>query len=75
MPEFPELMGEIEAAVGELGGCVAPKLNWSSPHDAAWVSADRSLACRNAEEVRAPAHPLHAPRERWRVPTWGRRAG
>ena len=44
-------MAEVEAAIGELGGCVAPKLNWSSPHDAVWVSADKSLACRNADEV------------------------
>lgn len=52
MPELPELFAEIDAAIEELGGCVAPKLNWSAPHDAAWVSSSRSLACRNADEVR-----------------------
>lgn len=51
MPEFPELLAEIDAAIKELGGCVAPKLNWSSPHDAVWVSSGKSLACRNADEV------------------------
>ncbi|CAL8471972.1 g11514 [Coccomyxa elongata] len=51
MPEFPELFAEIDAAIEELGGCVAPKLNWSAPHDAAWVSSSKSLACRNADEV------------------------
>lgn len=51
MPEFLELHAEIEAAIEELGGCVAPKLNWSAPHDAAWVSSSKSLACRNADEV------------------------
>ncbi|KAK9905753.1 hypothetical protein WJX75_005749 [Coccomyxa subellipsoidea] len=51
MPEFPELLAAIEAAIDDLGGCVAPKLNWSAPHDAAWVSSCKSLACRNADEV------------------------
>lgn len=51
MPEFPELLAAIESAIDDLGGCVAPKLNWSAPHDAAWVSSCKSLACRNADEV------------------------
>lgn len=47
-------MEEIDAAIADLGGCVAPKLTWSSPHDAAWVTAGKSVACANAQEVRRP---------------------
>ena len=58
-PEFPGLMADIEGAVASLGGCVAPKLSWSSPHDAVWVSARRSLACRSAAEVRTLTSRFH----------------
>ena len=51
MSEFPGLRAEIDAAIAELGGCVAPKFSWSSPHDATWVSADHSLGCSSADEV------------------------
>lgn len=44
-------MADIEDAIASLGGRVAPKLSWSSPHDAAWVSARSSLACCSASEV------------------------
>ncbi len=60
LPEFPELLAEIQAAIDDLGGCVAPKFNWSAPHDAAWVSSNKSLACRNADEVGAPFVAKHA---------------
>ncbi len=61
MPEFPELFAEIDAAIEELGGCVAPKLNWSAPHDAAWVSSSKSLACKNADEVNTSANSFTSP--------------
>lgn len=51
MPEFPELTAQIDAAIEDLGGRVAPKFSWSSPHDATWVSGDHSLACSSADEV------------------------
>jgi hypothetical protein len=31
VPSFPELEAAIAAAIGELGGAVCPKLNWSAP--------------------------------------------
>jgi hypothetical protein len=43
--------------VQQLGGVVAPRTNWSSPSDALWLSADNSLACRNADEVCLPVVP------------------
>lgn len=39
------------AAINELGGKVAPKFTWSSPHDAAWVSGSHSLSCGSPDEV------------------------
>ncbi|KAI1106923.1 D123-domain-containing protein [Jackrogersella minutella] len=35
---FPELHQIIKDKITELGGAVAPKLNWTSPKDAAWIS-------------------------------------
>lgn len=38
-PSFPELELEIKESIESLGGAVFPKLNWSSPKDAAWISS------------------------------------
>ncbi|KAI0480446.1 D123-domain-containing protein [Xylariaceae sp. FL0804] len=35
---FPELHRLIGERIAELGGEVAPKLNWTAPKDAAWIS-------------------------------------
>ncbi|KAI0180849.1 D123-domain-containing protein [Hypoxylon sp. FL1284] len=35
---FPELHQTIKDKIEELGGAVAPKLNWTAPKDAAWIS-------------------------------------
>ena len=35
----------------ELGGAVVPKLNWSAPKDAIWLSPDKQLKCTCAEEA------------------------
>ena len=51
MPDFTELRAAVETAISELGGKVAPKFTWSSPHDATWVSGSHSLACGSADEV------------------------
>ncbi|GLC33315.1 hypothetical protein PLESTM_000047800 [Pleodorina starrii] len=48
---FPQLRSALDAAIASLGGRVVPKLNWSCPTDALWVSPGGSLACRNAEQV------------------------
>lgn len=50
-PRFLELEAAIDAAIGELGGAVMPKLNWSAPKDAVWLSTTGSVRCTNAEEV------------------------
>lgn len=51
VPAFPELFAQIGAAIAALGGRVLPKLNWSAPLDAAWLTTTGSIACTNADEV------------------------
>ena len=51
VPAFPELFAQINRAIAALGGRVLPKLNWSAPLDAAWLTTTGSIACTNAEEV------------------------
>lgn len=48
---FPELDAAIEAAVAELGGSVFPRLEWTAPADAVWITETRSLKCENAGQV------------------------
>lgn len=48
---FPGLHGAIAAAITQLGGAVAPRLNWSSPTDALWLTSSNSLKCSNPDEV------------------------
>jgi len=50
-PSFPEMEKEIRAAIKLLGGDVFPKLNWSAPRDAAWISCDKTLKCRSVDDV------------------------
>lgn len=47
---FPELNDQIQTAIKELGGAVMPKLNWSSPKDAAWLNLG-SLKCKYPGDV------------------------
>ncbi|KAI6705993.1 hypothetical protein NL676_008955 [Syzygium grande] len=42
-PPFPELELEIKESIESLGGAIFPKLNWSSPKDAAWISSSGNL--------------------------------
>ncbi|EDQ86889.1 uncharacterized protein MONBRDRAFT_27954 [Monosiga brevicollis MX1] len=51
LPTFPELQVAITKAIAELGGEVFPKLNWSAPKDAVWISQTNSLKCRTAGDV------------------------
>lgn len=50
-PNFTELTKNIEIAIQELGGEVFPKLNWSAPRDAAWISYNGTLKCTTASDV------------------------
>ncbi|KAL8541481.1 hypothetical protein ACS0TY_002667 [Phlomoides rotata] len=50
-PSFPELETEIKASIESLGGAVFPKLNWSAPKDAAWISSTVNLKCTRFSEI------------------------
>lgn len=41
----------IRQTIDELGGKVVPKLNWSAPKDATWMSATNSMECRSPNDV------------------------
>lgn len=49
---FPEIHQTIKDTIKELGGEVAPKLNWSSPKDAAWISPHQNtIKCTAPNDV------------------------
>ncbi|KAH6642574.1 cell division cycle protein-like protein [Boeremia exigua] len=41
----------IETTIEELGGKVAPKLNWSAPKDATWIAATNSMECSTPNDI------------------------
>jgi hypothetical protein len=49
-PSFPDLTDFICSTMRSFGGPVFPKLNWSSPKDAAWVNGG-TLKCTQAKDV------------------------
>lgn len=49
---FPEIHQLIKDKIAELGGAVAPKLNWSSPKDAKWISPHQNtLKCTSPNDI------------------------
>lgn len=48
---FQDLYALIDERIAELGGAVTPKLNWSCPKDAMWITTGHTHRCTNAEEV------------------------
>lgn len=50
-PSFPQLEDRIKRCIDELGGSVFPKLNWSAPKDAKWITASHTLQCGSIGEV------------------------
>ncbi|KAF0462941.1 CdC protein [Gigaspora margarita] len=51
LPSFPDLEQQIWQTIEEFDGAVFPKLNWSSPRDAAWISATNTLKCNNPSDI------------------------
>lgn len=41
----------IKQTIQDLGGKVAPKMNWSAPKDATWINPTNSMECRSANDV------------------------
>jgi hypothetical protein len=50
-PSFPELEALVAHNIDKLGGAVFPKLDWSSPKDAIWVTFGHTLCCRNICDI------------------------
>lgn len=50
-PSFPDLELAVKASIEALGGAVFPKLNWSAPKDASWISATGTLRCTSFSEI------------------------
>ncbi|XP_072985410.1 uncharacterized protein [Typha latifolia] len=50
-PCFPDLEAAVERSISDLGGAAFPKLNWSAPKDATWISPDGSLRCSSFADV------------------------
>ncbi|KAJ8130568.1 hypothetical protein O1611_g3062 [Lasiodiplodia mahajangana] len=49
---FPELHQLIKDKIAELGGAVAPKLNWTAPKDAIWISPHQNtIKCTSPNDV------------------------
>ncbi|GAP90026.1 putative cell division cycle protein 123 protein [Rosellinia necatrix] len=49
---FPELHQLIKDTIAELGGSVAPKLNWTAPKDATWISPHQNtIKCTSPNDV------------------------
>ncbi|KAI9802843.1 MAG: hypothetical protein M1833_001442 [Piccolia ochrophora] len=48
---FREIHAKIKETIVELGGKVAPKLNWSAPKDATWIAATNSMECRQPSDI------------------------
>ncbi|RWA12927.1 hypothetical protein EKO27_g2151 [Xylaria grammica] len=48
----PELHQLIKDKIAELGGAVAPKLNWTAPKDATWISPHQNtIKCTSPNDV------------------------
>ncbi|KKY20093.1 putative cell cycle control protein cdc123 [Phaeomoniella chlamydospora] len=48
---WPDIHHSIKSTISELGGRVVPKLNWSAPKDATWMSATNDMDCRSANDI------------------------
>ena len=49
--QWRDVHSAIKSTIAELGGKVVPKLNWSAPKDATWISATNSMECRTPSDI------------------------
>lgn len=49
--QWPGVHDSIRETIDTLGGKVVPKLNWSAPKDATWISATNDMECRTPNDV------------------------
>jgi len=50
-PSFSDFEKEVKFCIEALGGSVFPKLDWSAPKDASWISCDRTLRCQCIRDI------------------------
>jgi hypothetical protein len=49
---FPEFHQSLKDTIRELGGAVVPKLNWSAPRDATWISSHQNtMKCTEPNDI------------------------
>lgn len=48
---WPDVHQNIKSTISELSGSVMPKLNWSAPKDATWISTTNSMACTTPNDI------------------------
>ncbi|GAA95054.1 uncharacterized protein L969DRAFT_95970 [Mixia osmundae IAM 14324] len=48
---FPQVDTQLRAIIDKYDGLVFPKLNWSSPKDAAWILPGKPLACSTPADI------------------------
>ena len=49
--DWPEVHTALHETIAALGGRVHPKLNWSAPKDATWITATNSMECTTPNDV------------------------
>ena len=49
--KWPAVHKQIKSTIASLGGSVVPKLNWSAPKDATWISATNTMECRTPNDI------------------------
>jgi len=50
-PNFPELEQRIKEVIQNFDGLVFPKLNWSCPKDATFMSVSGNIQCQNSNDI------------------------
>ncbi|KAL2828220.1 D123-domain-containing protein [Aspergillus cavernicola] len=48
---WKEIHSQVKSTIAELDGKVTPKLNWSAPKDATWMSATNDLQCQTPNDI------------------------
>ena len=49
--QWEDIHTRIRDTIAELGGKVVPKLNWSAPKDATFMSATNDMVCRSPNDI------------------------
>ena len=49
--QWPSIHAQILSTITLLGGKVTPKLNWSAPKDATWISPTNDTECRTPNDI------------------------